>query len=282
MISAAEIHRLAGAWKADFTVVERDYVLSWALAGLYRRPTLAETLVFKGGTALRKCYFPDYRFSADLDFTLRTPLTLQELRLGVEEAGQSITEETGIRLAVVDFRTLRDVPGEEAYQGKIEYTGPLGRLGTHQPRIKLDLTVYETLVLPPENCLVYHPYSDADSLNLAVPTYALDEMLAEKLRAMLRRARARDLYDVWQLLTRYAESLDLDRVRWVLVKKTRYKHFAFETVTDFLTPENRDAWAKSWDASLRRQVSVVPEYAQAVAEVERALTDFLSYKQSGD
>ena len=210
MISGPELRRLAGAWNADFTVVERDYVLSWALAGLYRRPLLAEQLVFKGGTALRKCYFPDYRFSADLDFTLRTSLPPQELRSEIEAACRIITEETGLLLVSVDFRTLRDVPGEEAHQGRIEYTGPLGRLGGDQPRVKLDLTIYERLVLPPECRPVHHPYSDADGLDLIVPVYPLDEMLAEKLRAMLRRARARDLYDVWQLFTHYVGALDFE------------------------------------------------------------------------
>jgi len=276
MISGAELRRLAGAWNVDFTVVERDYVLSWVLAGLYRRPVLAEQLVFKGGTALRKCYFPDYRFSADLDFTLRASLPPQALRSEIEAACRTITEETGVRLAPMDFRTLRDVPGEEAHQGRIEYTGPLGRLGGNQPRVKLDLTIYETLVLPPEHRSVHHPYSDAGSLNLTVPAYALDEMLAEKLRAMLRRARARDLYDVWQLFTRYAEALDLERARRVLDEKARFKGLTFNSATDFLTPENREAWSRSWEASLRRQSPTLAEYDQVVAEVERMLTDFLA------
>ncbi len=276
MISGPELRRLAGAWNADFTVVERDYVLSWALAGLYRRPLLAEQLVFKGGTALRKCYFPDYRFSADLDFTLRASLPSQELRSEIEAACRIITEETGLLLVSVDFRTLRDVPGEEAHQGRIEYTGPLGRLGGNQPRVKLDLTIYETLVLPSECRPVHHPYSDADGLDLIVPVYPLDEMLAEKLRAMLRRARARDLYDVWQLFTHYVGALDFERARHVLAEKARYKGFTFSNAADFLTPENREAWARSWEASLRRQVSTLVEYDQAVADVERALTDFLT------
>ena len=276
MIAAAEIRRLAGGWGVDFTVVERDYVLSWVLAGLCRQMALAETLVFKGGTALRKCYFTDHRFSADLDFTLRRFLSPQNLRSEIDAACRNITEETGISLLPVGFRTLRQVPGEEAHQGKIEYTGPLGRLGTHQPRIKLDLTIYETLVLPPENRRVHHPYSDADTLDLTVSAYAMEEMLAEKVRAMLRRARARDLYDVWQLLTRYVEALDLGQARKVLAEKARHKGFVFHDLTSFLTPENRDAWAKSWDAALRRQVSLVPAYEQVIAEVERALTGFLT------
>ncbi len=44
-------------------VLERDYLISWILAGISHIDALRETLVFKGGTALKKCYFGDYRFS---------------------------------------------------------------------------------------------------------------------------------------------------------------------------------------------------------------------------
>jgi Nucleotidyl transferase AbiEii toxin, Type IV TA system len=50
-------------------VLERDYLLSWILAGIGQVEALRETLIFKGGTALKKCYFGDYRFSEDLDFS---------------------------------------------------------------------------------------------------------------------------------------------------------------------------------------------------------------------
>ena len=50
-------------------VLERDYLLSWILAGIGQVGSLRETLVFKGGTALKKCYLGDYRFSEDLDFS---------------------------------------------------------------------------------------------------------------------------------------------------------------------------------------------------------------------
>ncbi|MCD6417072.1 MAG: nucleotidyl transferase AbiEii/AbiGii toxin family protein [Planctomycetes bacterium] len=49
--------------------LERDYVLSWVLARMTRMDALRDTLVFKGGTALKKCYFGQYRFSEDLDFS---------------------------------------------------------------------------------------------------------------------------------------------------------------------------------------------------------------------
>src|SRR5437667_9755186 len=49
-------------------VVERDYCLAWFLAAL-SQTDLSPILQFKGGTALKKCYFGDYRFSEDLDFS---------------------------------------------------------------------------------------------------------------------------------------------------------------------------------------------------------------------
>ena len=59
--------RLGIPWE----VLERDYLLSWILAGISDVESLRDTLVFKGGTALKKCYFGDYRFSEDLDFSAR-------------------------------------------------------------------------------------------------------------------------------------------------------------------------------------------------------------------
>jgi uncharacterized protein len=51
--------------------IEKDYVLSWILQGIAENESLAKALVFKGGTVLKKAYFKDYRFSEDLDFTIR-------------------------------------------------------------------------------------------------------------------------------------------------------------------------------------------------------------------
>ena len=60
----------AGGRRIVESVLERDYCLAWFFAGLSRTP-LREVLAFKGGTALKRCYFADYRFSEDL--ALRSP-----------------------------------------------------------------------------------------------------------------------------------------------------------------------------------------------------------------
>src|ERR1700690_363085 len=80
-------NRLAreGGRRIPEAVLERDYCLGWLLVALSRTP-LCRSLAFKGGTALKRCYFPSYRFSEDLDFTLLEPMELEPLLVGLEAA----------------------------------------------------------------------------------------------------------------------------------------------------------------------------------------------------
>src|SRR3990172_10777680 len=60
------------------SVLERDYCLAWFLSAL-AQSDLRTILAFKGGTALKRCYFPEYRFSEDLDFTLTETISFAEI-----------------------------------------------------------------------------------------------------------------------------------------------------------------------------------------------------------
>ena len=73
MIDKREILAIAQQTSLTPHVVEKDYVLGWMLAGIYGHEDLAENWIFKGGTCLKKCFFETFRFSEDLDFTLRKP-----------------------------------------------------------------------------------------------------------------------------------------------------------------------------------------------------------------
>ena len=70
MILQKEILEKANAWKVTPSTVDKDYVLGHFLSSFFNFENNRELFLFKGGTCLRKCYFPDYRFSEDLDFTL--------------------------------------------------------------------------------------------------------------------------------------------------------------------------------------------------------------------
>lgn len=90
MIGKDELLAFADETGLTPNVVEKDYVLGWLLAAINTNPVLSQSWVFKGGTCLKKCYFETYRFSEDLDFTLRGQSHINEAIL--KEQFASIAE----------------------------------------------------------------------------------------------------------------------------------------------------------------------------------------------
>ena len=77
MIARSHFTRFADYHGVDAKTVERDYVLTHVLASIAEQPE-SRQMAFKGGTALRLCYFPEYRYSADLDFSLTGGMPVDE------------------------------------------------------------------------------------------------------------------------------------------------------------------------------------------------------------
>src|SRR5208282_3334246 len=93
-------NRLAkdGGRRIPEAVLERDYCLAWFLVALSRTP-LVGRLAFKGGTAIKRCYFGDYRFSEDLDFTLPTEMPLAEILKDLDPVFAEVRRASGIVIA---------------------------------------------------------------------------------------------------------------------------------------------------------------------------------------
>ncbi len=96
MTSKAQITKIASNDGVDARVVERDYVLVHAVALISAHDT-EHALVFKGGTALRKCYFGDYHFSEDLDFTAVGAILTGAAMESAAETGQPPTKRARAR-----------------------------------------------------------------------------------------------------------------------------------------------------------------------------------------
>jgi len=75
LIAKSHFTRIADQHGVDAKTVERDYVLTHVLGALGPLPD-KQSMIFKGGTALRMCYFEAYRYSADLDFSLINGMTV--------------------------------------------------------------------------------------------------------------------------------------------------------------------------------------------------------------
>jgi len=234
MIERSEILAVAGELTLSADVVEKDYVLGWLLAGIHAYDALAKSWVFKGGTCLKKCYFETYRFSEDLDFTVVDQSSLDKdfLSASFAEVATWIYDETGIEIPVSDLRfEIFDNPrGKLSCEGRIYYRGPLRRSG-NPPRIKLDLTVDEVLVLPAVERLVVHPYSDGPDGGIIASCYDYEEVFAEKIRALAERTRPRDLYDVINLFRNEEFRPTATSVLEVLRKKCAFKGIPVPTLT---------------------------------------------------
>lgn len=141
-------------------VVEKDYTLGWLLAGIAAHPEIGQSWVFKGGTCLKKCYFETYRFSEDLDFTLSNPEHLSEdfLLETFHRVADWLVDQAGIEVPAdtIRFEVYKNPRDHNSAQGRVGYRGPMQRRGD-APRIKLDLTDDEILVLDPVMREVHHP-----------------------------------------------------------------------------------------------------------------------------
>ena len=252
MISEAELRRWAGTWSADPMIVDLDYVLGCFLSQWYQDKK-AIRLRFKGGTCLRKCYFPDYRFSEDLDFSAEARITLNTLQSLVTRTTQRLQDVFGLDFVVRPprFDVVNDEYGSESFQIRLYYRGPLRWRG--DPRaIRLDISRGEYLGLPVVRREIIHPYGDSDLLSgVTIPCYALEEMLAEKLRALSGQRRfaiARDLFDIHQLISKGGASMDV--VKPLLGNKFKAKNISLDehSLENLLT--RRDEFERDWERSL--------------------------------
>ena len=255
MIDKREILAIAQQTSLTPHVVEKDYVLGWMLAGIYGHEDLAENWIFKGGTCLKKCFFETYRFSEDLDFTLRKPEHLDAgfLKGAFSEIGEWIYDQTGIEVPAdkQEFDVYQNPRGQISCQGKISYKGPVS--STHAlPRIKLDLTADERVVLPPVCAQIFHPYSDAPEDGIEVLAYDYIEAFAEKFRALAERTRPRDLYDVVHLYRNIDARPEPQRFMEVLRAKCEFKGINVPRIAD-LEPHRADLEA-GWIHMLEHQL----------------------------
>jgi len=241
-------------------VVEKDYVLGWLLAGIFNHEALGDSWVFKGGTCLKKCYFETYRFSEDLDFTFtnESHLSLDFLVPTFRNIGAWVYEQIGIELPPdkVHFEVFQNPRGRTAAQGRISYRGPIAPSSGDLPRIKLDLTFDEVLVLQPVTRSVSHPYSDQAVDHMQARCYSYEEVFAEKLRALAERARPRDLYDVINLFRHDEFHPAAPVIHEALSKKCDYKGIPFPTLSTLLPL--REQLEADWAAMLNHQLPALP------------------------
>ena len=254
-------------------------MLGWVLAGIYQHTALAEHWIFKGGTCLKKCYFETYRFSEDLDFTVIEPSQNQEefLSDAFREIADWIYDRAGIEIPqeLREFQLFTNPRGTVSCQGKLSYRGPIAPRSGGLPRVKLDLTQDELLVLPPAEHVISHDYSDAPEGGITVRCYAYEEAFGEKARALGDRARPRDLYDVINLYRNVEARPQPAVLLDVLQQKCGHRRIAVPTLADLEV--HREDLEGSWQPMLGHQLRALPP----VESFWDALPEFFGWLQTG-
>ncbi len=260
MIRKQDILDRAAEWGLRPDVVEKDYVLGWLLAGFAANGVASKSWVFKGGTCLKKCFFETYRFSEDLDFSLlpAAPYDETSVRTLIAEVASTAAEMSGVNFPAerIDLKIRRDKLGRATYQGRVAYQGPL--VVPNWPRVLLDITQHEVVVGTPTRRPVFHPYPDDLPKGVEALCYSLEELFAEKTRALLERTRPRDLYDVVHLWDRRDE-VALDSVRAVLTKKCVAKNVTPPTTATLSAlVRGSDELRADWSNMLDHQLPTLP------------------------
>ena len=263
MIHSSEISKSAHKLGLGDRTIEKDYVLTWVLHAVANSP-LRNQMAFKGGTAIKKIYIPEYRFSEDLDFTLLDlDMTNKTLESSVASLFRWLRENANLTLEIrkIDVHAS----GDPAYY--LNYVGPLqGQISSRF--LKMDFTRREVLAFPLQELPVLSPYSDLKEQEAQLQIYSLEEILAEKLRSLLTRAEPRDLYDIHYMLDH--QMVNVEEMKFSMAEKFTAKGFVISDLNGIL--EKRDkVFQRLWEGRLRGQMPEIPPLDTVMRETNRFL-----------
>jgi len=264
MIAPKEINAVAAKNRLKDTQIEKDYILSWILLGISKNELLSKILVFKGGTVLKKVYFPGYRYSEDLDFTLLDEkITNEELLQEFEKIYAFVKEEANITLQFKEMNT--HVSGSIGFY--INYVGPLqGNINNRD--VKIDITRGEIMEYPIEQRKVFILYSDLPEESFHLQCYSLPEVLIEKMTALMGRTEPRDLFDFWYL-TEY-EGMDTGYYKPEFERKAKNKKHDPELLEEKVLNKEKNL-KQGWQTKLENQVNELPGFDDVFRKAKRHL-----------
>jgi len=276
MILQKEIATIAEHAGVTKTVIDKDWVLGHFIAAIFSIPDIKRNLIFKGGTCLRKCWFPNYRFSEDLDFTsLSGNFEFTEKHL-TEICGQ-VEGHTGIRAHIVSLQPILYRDKKVGYEAVVRYWGADHSRNESPPiparwhtKIKIEIILYEQIIFAPVEKEISHPYSDRLLPIGKIRSYGIEEVLSEKIRALVQRSYTapRDYYDIWYLYS-HINDLNWGEIKDAFYEKMKFKEFDFTGVDQLINPKNRNTVKHAWKNSLGHQIPArdLPDFAQVEEEL---------------
>lgn len=222
------LKKLAGKYKVPVGTIEKDYAIT-ILLSIISNFTDLSWMIFKGGTAIKKIYYPETRFSEDLDFTCTKDIS-KNLAEAIKAAIKGGLD--------VDFKGIDKEPTRKnSRKFSINYNDYNG----HPNSVRIDLSLGAEAVRGINEKPVLHVYDLGKKFS--IPTMSLSEIAAEKIRAIIYSMRPRHLYDLWYL-TEKGISFDPDLVR-AKIKNVYKEEFNIEKLKQSIR-----AMEKRWKTDL--------------------------------
>lgn len=251
MIPQAEVRGRARSLGVQEVHILRDYVLNHLLVSI--SPSFPE-LVFRGGTALTRIYWPDFRLSEDLDFIAEDPVDNLEDRLESSVADSSKRIGRPLKFS---FGLPKNGWSRSAVESEFG-------------ELILDINLPQRAYLPVEERVLNLPYSDLND-EIRVRCLSLAEILGNKWFMLDDREEPRDLYDLWAAFTKFG--IDFDQV--VQGHRAAYGH-----------PPLRESLKAAqqlqdkWEMRLRHQLSELPALDEVLSDMQAIFDSWVTSSQN--
>jgi predicted nucleotidyltransferase component of viral defense system len=235
MISDDALRTLATRLQTTELNVRREYFQHLLLSYFYQQP-ITDHIYFKGGTALRMLYNSP-RFSEDLDFSSFTSNT-EAIEGAILETWAGISREN-IALEIVESKATTG--------------GFLGIIRFHKDPMPVSIQIEISLREGDKRGEAMTIVSDF------VPAYtvialAKEQLVDEKIRALLSRKKARDFYDLYFMLR---ANLLATHKKDVLIQARdalRHSRIDFEQELKVFLPKSHWAVIRGFPAILEREI----------------------------
>ncbi len=254
-----DIKRLSGEIKIPVGIIEKDYALTLTLS-LLSKSKMMEHMVFKGGTAIKKMYFPDARFSVDLDFDFNN-ITINRIK---KELAELMEVDMFDEVKFVRIKDEFESKKEDVYRCMIEYEGPIKH--NLNQSVRLDFSGKASNLCKVEERKILEDYV-RETADVKIRTMDLTEIFAEKCRALITRKeqKSKDLFDLYFLINK---GVTIDK-SLINKKFTDYKErFNMNYFTDAIN-DISGVWKRDLQDLLPQ--SSIPDINNAISLIRKKL-----------
>ena len=231
----------------------------------------SENFILKGGLLLSAMLGINSRSTRDMDISIKGIDVSEEKMIQVLNEILSLDIKDGVRFEMVN---VTDIRADDEYGGNKYHL--VGRIENLKVALEIDISTGDEIT-PKE--LNYEYISIFENRKIYIDTYNIETILAEKIETILRRgkynARMKDYYDIYSLLTRLKNEINLETFKQAL-KNTLTKRESFDYYKDYkqiLSGLTNDERINNYWSTYKKK----NKYAQNIEfkEIIKALVGFL-------